>query len=368
MRVLVSGGGTGGHIYPALTLVKNIQEKHPEATFLYVGTQRGLESKIVPQAGVPFKTIAIQGFKRSLSVENFKTMYLFIKSYQESKKIIQEFKPDVVVGTGGYVCGAVVYAAARLGIPTVIHEQNSVPGVTNKFLAKYVDKIAICFSDAANYFPAQKVTLTGNPRGQEVVRMKGAKGLEQYGLDPAKETILIFGGSQGAYSFVEALEPVVAELNQRPYQVLFATGQRYYEEMAAALPAHKDASSSLWVEPYIENMTAVLNQVQLVVSRAGATTLAEITALGIPSVLIPSPHVTNDHQTKNARSLLNVGAAELIPDAELTGERLLTTFDRLMADGTKRAEMAQAAKEEGIPDATERLYRLVIDAINKKKK
>ena len=368
MRVLVSGGGTGGHIYPAISLVKEIAEKNPQAEFLYVGTSRGLESKLVPSAGIPFKTIEIQGFRRSLSLDNFKTAYLFMKSLHDSKKIIREFQPDVVIGTGGYVCGAVVYAANRLGIPTVIHEQNSVPGVTNKFLAKYVDKIGICFSAAADYFPQTKVVLTGNPRGQEVVQGQAADVLVKYHLDPNKETVLIFGGSQGALSLMEAMGSILKELNQRHYQVLFATGPRYYEDMKARLDEISYERESLVVVPYIEDMVDVLNSVQLVVSRAGATSIAELTALGLPSILIPSPNVTNDHQTKNARSLVKVGAAELLVDKTLTGEGLLSAIDHLMAESEIRQKMSLAAKSEGIPDATDRLYQLVQEVIGNKNK
>lgn len=365
MRVLVSGGGTGGHIYPAVSLINEIKKQNPEAKFLYVGTERGLESKIVPESGIPFKTIRIQGFRRSLSIENIKTIYLFAKSIQDSKKIIREFKPDVVIGTGGYVCGAVVYAATRLGIPTVIHEQNSVPGATNKFLAKYVDKIGICFTEAAAYFPTEKVVLTGNPRAQEVVQLETTNVLPRYELNPQKETVLVFGGSQGALTMMKAMGSILTELNQREYQVLFATGPRYYEEMVAKLTAFNYKPQSLVVVPYIDDMVEVLNSVNLVVSRAGATTLAEVTALGVPSILIPSPNVTNDHQTKNATSLVRVGAAELIADQGLTGDNLLAMIDELMTDNKRREKMAQAAKGEGIPDATDRLYELVQSILKK---
>ena len=180
MRLLVSGGGTGGHIYPALALIEDLKEKDPTAEILYVGTSRGLESRIVPDAGIDFKTIEIQGFKRSLSLKNLKTIYLFLKSVHDSKKIIKTFKPDVVVGTGGYVCGSVLYAAARMKIPTVIHEQNSIAGVTNKFLGHFVDKICICFDHAKDDFPEkEKIVFTGNPRAQQVVTIKKSDRLKE---------------------------------------------------------------------------------------------------------------------------------------------------------------------------------------------
>ena len=208
MRILVSGGGTGGHIYPALALIDEAKKKDPTTKVLYVGTNRGLESRIVPDAGIDFKTIEIQGFKRSLSLENFKTVYLFLKSIHESKKIIKEFKPDIVVGTGGYVCGSVVFAAAQMHIPTVIHEQNSVAGVTNKFLSHFVDKVAICFDDVRSNFPENKIVFTGNPRAQQVAHMENKNRLKEYGLKDNYLTVLIFGGSRGAE---EEIEKIFAE-------------------------------------------------------------------------------------------------------------------------------------------------------------
>lgn len=363
MRVLVSGGGTGGHIYPAVSLVKQIKEKHPEAEFLYVGTERGLESKIVPKEGIPFKTIQIQGFRRSLSLENVKTMYLFMKSIKDSKKIIREFKPDVVMGTGGYVCAAVVYAAYKEGIPTLIHEQNSVPGVTNKFLAKYVNKVAICFPDAAQYFPSNKIELTGNPRGQEVAKIEKSAILESFGLKSDLPTVLIFGGSQGALSMTNALIEGLVELSKRDYQILCATGERYFKQVQAAMTEADSQSANLVVRPYIDNMEVVLKNIDLVVSRAGATTIAEVTALGLPSLLIPSPNVTNDHQTKNAMSLVSVGAAELLKDSDLSGLSLVRELDAIMLDDQRRQSMAEASLAEGIPDATDRLLAVVEEII-----
>ncbi|QIL46954.1 undecaprenyldiphospho-muramoylpentapeptide beta-N-acetylglucosaminyltransferase [Vagococcus coleopterorum] len=363
MRVLVSGGGTGGHIYPAVSLVKAIKERHPEAEFLFVGTERGLESKIVPNAGIPFETIEIQGFRRSLSKENFKTVYLFMKSVRESKKIVKEFKPDVVVGTGGYVSAAVVYAASKLGVPTAIHEQNSVPGITNKFLSKRVDKIGLCFKDAAEFFPKDKIEMTGNPRGQEVVAIGESDILSSFGFTTDKKTVLIFGGSQGAWAINQAIESALSQFNERDYQVLIATGERYYESMVKKAEELNIDASRVALRPYLENMPEILNNLDLVVCRAGATSIAEITALGLPSILIPSPNVTNDHQTKNAMSLVNNNAASLLTDADLTGNNLVEAIDELVLDSEKLAKMAQASKAEGIPDAGDRLAEMVLSLI-----
>ncbi len=359
MKLLITGGGTGGHIYPALALIREIKKKDPTSEFLYVGTKNGLESKIVPAENIPFQTIEIQGFKRSLSLDTLKTLSLFIKSLKVAKKMIKKFQPDVVLGTGGYVSSAVVYAAYKLGIPTVIHEQNSVPGMTNKFLARYVDKVAICFSDAAQYFPKEKVVLTGNPRAQEVYGIPQSAVIKNYQLDPAKPTVLIFGGSRGAAKINQAVKEAITEFTTKNYQILYASGEIYYEKIQMELKEQLRHAQNITVIPYISDMEQVLANVTLIVGRAGATSLAEITALGLPSILIPSPNVTNDHQTKNAQNLVKNGAAVMLKDGELSGELLVTTIDELMDDPSKLHSMAKITKEAGIPDAADRLYELV---------
>ncbi|MGO3731706.1 MAG: undecaprenyldiphospho-muramoylpentapeptide beta-N-acetylglucosaminyltransferase [Vagococcus sp.] len=364
MKILVSGGGTGGHIYPAVSLIKHIKKEHPNAEFLYIGTEKGLESNIVPDQGIPFKTIRIQGFKRSLSLDNFKTVYLFMKSVTAAKKMIKDFQPDIVIGTGGYVCGAVVYAAHKLRIPTIVHEQNSVAGMTNKFLSRYVDKIGICFPDVEKDFPKEKVVLVGNPRAQEVAGIPKSSVLTDFSLKEDRNTVLIFGGSRGAQKINQAVLEGLDELTTKPYQVLYASGELYFgdiEKKWLELPGNKE---NIKVVPYISNMEQVLANVDVVVGRAGATSLAELTSLGIPSILIPSPNVTNDHQTKNAESLVNKQAAVMIKDDELDGHRLVATIDHLMLDDTLRVNMGEASKEQGVQDATDRLYQLILDMIS----
>ncbi|WP_207941719.1 undecaprenyldiphospho-muramoylpentapeptide beta-N-acetylglucosaminyltransferase [Enterococcus sp. DIV2402] len=359
MKVLVTGGGTGGHIYPALAFVKYVKEQDPTSSFLYVGATRGLENKILPQTDIPFKTLEIQGFKRSLSFDNIKTIQLFLKSIREAKKILREFKPDVVIGTGGYVSGAVVYAAAKLNIPTIVHEQNSVPGVTNKFLARYVDKIGIAFEDAAQYFPKQKTVLVGNPRAQEVGGVAKSDILKNYNLDSEKKTVLIFGGSQGALKINQAVVAAIPQFADKNYQILYASGERYYQEIEESIGMSKDAFANISIQPYINQMMDVMVNCDLLIGRAGATSIAEFTGLGLPAILIPSPYVTNDHQTKNAMSLVHAGAVKMIKDSELTAENLVVTVDEIMNDEVLRKQMAEASKEQGITDASERLYQLV---------
>ncbi|MCM3768015.1 undecaprenyldiphospho-muramoylpentapeptide beta-N-acetylglucosaminyltransferase [Neobacillus niacini] len=362
MKIAVSGGGTGGHIYPALALIREIQKRHKDAKVIYIGTLNGLESKIVPKENIPFKSIHITGFRRKLSFENVKTVLRFIKGVRDSRKILKEFKPDIVVGTGGYVCGPVVYAAAKLKIPTIIHEQNSVPGLTNKFLSRYVKKIAICFEQAREFFPSEKVVFTGNPRASEVLGQDGIKGRLSVGLSTTMPSVLIFGGSRGARPINEAVIKSLPELAGKPYQVLYITGEVHYEEVKKEVELVGNPKN-VAIKPFIHNMPEVLAGMDLVVSRAGATTLAEITSLGIPAILIPSPYVTNNHQEKNANSLSEQGAAKVMLEKDLTGNGLVTAVDRILLNKETLKEMKANSMKIGVPDSAARLYNLIIDLI-----
>lgn len=364
MKIAVSGGGTGGHIYPALALIREIQKKDKSVEFLYIGTEKGLESKIVPRENIPFKSIHITGFKRKISFENVKTVLRFLKGVRDSKKMLKEFEPDVVIGTGGYVCGPVVYAAAKMGIPTIVHEQNSVPGLTNKFLSRYVDKIAICFEEARGFFPEQKVVMTGNPRASEVLGQDGIKGRLSAGLKLKVPTVLIFGGSRGARPINEAVVKSLTELSSKPYQVLYVTGDVHYEEVQKEVELVGNPENVI-IKPFIHNMPEVLAGIDLTVSRAGATTLAELTSLGIPSILIPSPYVTDNHQEKNARALSEHGAAKLLLEKDLTGLKLVEHIDSILGHEEKLADMKKAAKKLGVPDAAHRVYRLMEELAKK---
>jgi UDP-N-acetylglucosamine--N-acetylmuramyl-(pentapeptide) pyrophosphoryl-undecaprenol N-acetylglucosamine transferase len=364
MKIAVSGGGTGGHIYPALALIREIQKKDKNVEFLYIGTEKGLESKLVPRENIPFKSIHITGFKRKISFENVKTVLRFLKGVRDSKKMLKEFQPDVVIGTGGYVCGPVVYGAAKMGIPTIVHEQNSIPGLTNKFLSRYVDKIAICFEEAREFFPEKKVVLTGNPRASEVLGQDGIKGRLSTGLKLKVPTVLVFGGSRGARPINEAVVKSLTELSSKPYQVLYVTGDVHYEEVKKEVELVGNPENVI-IKPFIHNMPEVLAGVDLTVSRAGATTLAELTSLGIPSILIPSPYVTDNHQEKNALALSDNGAARLLLEKDLTGPKLVENIDQILGNDERLAVMKKAAKKLGIPDAAARLHSLMKDLAEK---
>ncbi|RLQ95830.1 undecaprenyldiphospho-muramoylpentapeptide beta-N-acetylglucosaminyltransferase [Falsibacillus albus] len=359
MKIIVSGGGTGGHIYPALAFIRTIKQKHPDTEFLYIGTSKGLESKLVTREEIPFKSIEITGFKRSISFENVKTVLRFLKGVKESRKIIREFKPDMVIGTGGYVCGPVVYAAAKENIPSIVHEQNSVPGLTNKFLSKYVDKVAICFESATGFFPKEKVVLTGNPRASEVAGIKKTDILARLGLTDLKPSVLIFGGSRGARPINEAVVASLESFAQKPYQVIYVTGDVHFDKVKKEAEAAGELKNVV-ITPFLHNMPEVLRSVDAVVSRAGATSIAEFTALGVPSLLIPSPYVTNNHQEKNARALVEKDAASLLLESELTSENLVRHIDQIVLDAEKKKRMSESAKQLGMPDATSRLYNVML--------
>ncbi|MCO0832212.1 undecaprenyldiphospho-muramoylpentapeptide beta-N-acetylglucosaminyltransferase [Fructobacillus sp. W13] len=364
MKVILSGGGTGGHIYPALALADVIKEKEPETEFLYIGSFRGVEKNIVPKTGMPFKQLAVQGFSRSLSTTNFKTVWLFLKAVKEAKKMIADFQPDVVVGTGGYVSGAVLYAAQKMGIPTVIHEQNSVAGITNKFLAKGATKIGIAFENARSFFPEDKVEMIGNPRAQEVAKMSSDFSWTTYGLSDDKKTLLIFGGSQGAPAINLATLEAIPAFNDRDYQVVLVAGPKRIDNFMKLLDEQgKSLGDHIKVLPYIDNMPAVMQKASVLVSRAGATSIAELTALGLPAILVPSPFVTGDHQTKNAQSLVQAGAALSIKEPDLDGASLVKAADALLLSDEQAAVMEGQSKKVGIQDAGDRFYNLLKSVI-----
>ncbi|SDG95132.1 UDP-N-acetylglucosamine-N-acetylmuramylpentapeptide N-acetylglucosamine transferase [Alteribacillus persepolensis] len=358
MRVIVTGGGTGGHIYPALALVKTIKQMNPHSEFLYIGTKNGLEKDIVPRAGIPFQTITISGFRRKLSLQNVKTVWRFLRGTKKAKRVIKEFGADVVVGTGGYVAGPVVYAAAKLGVPSIIHEQNSVPGLTNKFLSRYVDKVAVSFQDSAVYFPKEKVRYTGNPRASEVTRSTSRNPLPDFGLHSNKKTVVIVGGSRGARPINEAFLASLPRVENKKWQYLYVTGTVHYDKVIEEV---KKAGSpnNVVIEPFLHDMPAVLSYADLLVTRAGATTLAEITALGLPSILIPSPYVTNNHQEKNAAALADGGAAIVRKESEFNADVLLEDIDHVLTDEKRWQHMHQAALQLAAPNAAENIYQLM---------
>ncbi|MDN6195260.1 MAG: undecaprenyldiphospho-muramoylpentapeptide beta-N-acetylglucosaminyltransferase [Atopostipes suicloacalis] len=375
MKILLTGGGTGGHIYPALAVARRLEEIESDLELLYVGTSRGLESTIVPKEGIAFKSIEIEGFKRKLNFEgikyNIKSLGLFIKSIFQAKKIIREFKPDIVLGTGGYVSAPMCYAASKAGIATIVHEQNSFLGLTNKFLLHFVDKLAISFEEIYEQTEkySEKVVFTGNPRSQELSSKEKVMNPNLFGLDSSKKIVLVLGGSRGAEKINQSIIEAYPALIEKDYQLIFATGEKHYDKVVKQLDAISPLSENknIVVKAYIDNIIELMQYSTLLISRSGATTLAEITALGLASILIPSPYVTDDHQTKNAMSLVNNEAAILLEEKNLIGQALMVHLDELLSNQEKLNQMANASKEMAEPFATDQLVQVMIDELKRKK-
>ncbi|WP_025028063.1 undecaprenyldiphospho-muramoylpentapeptide beta-N-acetylglucosaminyltransferase [Caldalkalibacillus mannanilyticus] len=368
MRVLISGGGTGGHIYPALSIIKEIKQQEPDSVFLYVGSSKGLEADIVPRENIPFQSIEVSGFRRKLSLDNLKTIYRFIKSVRESKKMIRDFKPNIVIGTGGYVCGPVVFAAARLGIPTLIHEQNVIPGLTNKFLSRFSSAIAVSFEGSASFFNHSTIEITGNPRATEVAQASRKEGRASLNLPLTKKIILIVGGSRGAKAINLAFLEMINQLPKlKDCHFVYVTGDVHYNEIREQVEKKGASIEQVTLKPFVYNMPDVLAATDLIVNRAGASFLAEITSLGIPSILIPSPYVTNNHQEKNARWLEEKGAAKVILEKELNGDILYQSIAQLMQDENELKKMSTASRQVGYPEAAHHIYQLMKKIVQNEK-
>lgn len=368
MRIIFTGGGTGGHIYPILALIERLEQEKicQPADILFVGTQRGLESRIVPANHINFTTIKVEGFNRRHLLKNFETIHLFLEAVKESKRILESFKPDLVFGTGGYVSGPLVYQASKMGIKTMIHESNSVVGVANKFLGHYVDKICYTFDDAAKHFSEKdKLVKTGNPRSQQVLGLHSAAIdlAQRYGLNQDLPTVLVFGGSRGSLAINQIVEKSLDLLAKKPYQVLWATGRNYFDQISQQYPSNV-LPANIKVVPYIDDMPALLPHMACVVSRSGATSLAEFTALGIPAVLIPSPNVTHNHQMKNALDLEKANAAVVIAENDLNPNNFTSSIDHILLDQTCMDKMKAASKQLGVPDSSDQIIAVMHELVN----
>lgn len=366
MRVIISGGGTGGHIYPAITIIKEIAKVDSSCEILFVGTKSGLEADIIPKEGFDFITVDVKGFERRLSLQNIATIIRTTGSVWKCRNIVRNFKPDIVIGTGGYVCGPVLLAASLLGVPTMIQEQNVIPGITNKILARFVSKIAIGYADAAKHFgQSSKVVFTGNPIRPEVLTVSREQGVSELGLDPLKRTVLISGGSRGARSINRAMIEVHKRYaGHHKIQLLHITGTNEYNDIVESLQ-HESIdfakAGNISIKPYVYNMPDALAAADLAVFRAGAIGLAELTAKGIPSILVPYPYAAENHQEFNAMVMKRHGAAEVIRDAELNGTRLFEMIEGLIHNPERLAAMAQASKNLGRPDAAKTIAQIAFN-------
>ena len=367
MRLIISGGGTGGHIYPAVTIAREVARLSGNCEILFVGTKHGLEADIVPKEGFAFATIEVRGLERRLSWQNIRTLFNTFGSVWNSVKIIKDFKPDVVIGTGGYVCGPVLLAASLLKVPTMIQEQNVIPGITNKILSRFVDKIAVGYKETEPYFTKYKpdqIIFTGNPIRPEVMSAARDEGQRALGLQPDKLTLLVVGGSRGARSINNAMFEVYKHFNGSPHiQILHVTGQNEYNSIVSKIKqAGIDISGggNISIEPYLYNMPLALAAADLGIFRAGAVGLAELTARGIPAILIPYPYAAENHQEFNARVLERHGAATMIADKELTGSKLIAAIEKLVKNPAVLSTMAEKSRESGRPQAAEAIARLAL--------
>lgn len=362
MRVIISAGGTGGHIYPAIAIINKIKKEEPNSEFLYIGTTDRMEKKLIPELGIKYEEIEISGLKRKITLENFKVIYKFIKSREKCKKIIKEFDPDIVIGTGGYVTGPVIWAAKKLGKKTFIHEQNSVVGLSNKYLTKYADKIGVSFSSTLKLFPKEKVVLTGNPCSEKALNMKKAK-KEEYGLSQDKKLVLIVMGSLGSKTINEKILSYIKEFRNKEYEVMFITGESYYE-----IARKTRTPENVKIVPFINDLPSLMKSSDLIVTRAGASTISEILVLNLPAIFIPSPYVTNNHQYKNAMDLVTKNAALILEEKDMNKDSLIKLIDNTLKNKELYDNLKNNLKDLGIKNSGERIYEVLKGMIMDDKK
>ena len=350
MKAIIVAGGTGGHIYPAIAIINKIKEKEPESEILYIGTSNRMEKDIIPKLGIPFVGIEMTGLNRKNIFSNVSVLKRFFKAVHKAEEEIKKFSPDIVIGAGGYITAPVLYAAHKLKVPTLIHEQNSIPGVSNKFIGNFADKICVSLPNSLNLFPKKKTVYTGNPRSEEIISVK-KKSKKSLGFDENKKLVVFVMGSLGSTTMTEKLKKLIPMFSNKNYQVLIITGKSYYDE-------YKDieVSNNVKIVPFMDDLINLLKDSDLIVSRAGASTIAEITAIGLPAILVPSPYVTNNHQYKNAKELEDNGACRIILENEFEEERIIREIDKIFDDKEAYLEMVENSKKLGITDSATRIY------------
>ena len=375
MKVVIAAAGTAGHINPGLAIAKKIQEEQKDSKIMFIGTTRGLENDLVPRAGYELKTIDAYGLSKKISIDNIKNMIKTLKGFGEAKKILKEMKPDIVIGTGGYICGATISAAHRLKIPTVLHESNAFPGKAVKMLAKKTDTILVSFEDAIERIKhAKKIVYTGTPvkiKKQNYTEEQKEEMIKKVGLNNQMPIALVFGGSQGARRINQAIMEIIKSGLNEKYQMIWATGPKQYDIVKEELENHHkniNHIKNMKILPYIYNMEEIMNIVDVIVARSGAMTITEIANLGKPSVLVPLPNVSHDHQLYNAKVLQNIGAADIILDNELTGEKLNTNIEKIVLDGHKCKDMGEKALTVATDDVENKIYAQIIETIKERNK
>ena len=366
MKVLFTCGGTAGHINPALGVAGRIREILPEAEILFVGAEGNMEMELVPREGFPIETVRISGFNRSLRPKmllgNVKTLYRVVASQVKARAILRRFRPDVAVGTGGYVCYPVLKAAAAMGIPTVVHESNAVPGLTTRLLEKTVSKILVGFEESRSHYRApDKVEVTGTPVRSGFFRTSRENARRELGFSPEEPIVLAAFGSLGAEYMNGVMEEFIRRMGPEPeFRLIYATGKRYYDSVKKRLSDQGLIAPRIDVREYVYDMPKVMSAADLIVCRAGASTISEVTYLGKPALIVPSPNVVNDHQKKNARVLADAGAAHMLLEGEFDGAAMFRLAEEILRNAAETARMSRASRELGVRDATDRIVASVL--------
>ncbi|WP_053956892.1 undecaprenyldiphospho-muramoylpentapeptide beta-N-acetylglucosaminyltransferase [Inediibacterium massiliense] len=366
MKVLISGGGTGGHIYPAIAIANKIKEEIKGVEILFVGTKKGLESDLVPKAGYSLKTITVSGFKRKISLDTAKSVKDLLIGIKDAVKIVKDFKPNLVIGTGGYVCGPVVFIASLFNIKTVIHEQNVIPGMTNKILGKFVSRIFASFEESKPYFNHnEKIVITGNPVRKDFIHVHKSQCRKSLDIKEDQFVIMSFGGSRGAEKINDTMIEVLKKFNgNKNITMIHITGSKHYEKTVHKLKENGlKIENNIIIKEYVYDMAKFMGASDLIISRAGAIALAEIAAMGLPSILIPSPYVTNNHQEHNAKAIEKNGAAVLLSEKTLQSNEMINLIDTLYKDEKKLKDMAHKSKLLAKSNATDLIYDNILQII-----
>lgn len=353
-KILLSGGGTGGHIFPAVAIANEIKRMHPDAEFLFIGAKDKMEMEKVPMAGYPIEGLWISGIQRKLTLSNLMFPVKLISSYLKAKRIIKQFKPDLAIGTGGFASGPALKAAANMGIPTVIQEQNAFPGITNKWLANTAKLICVAYPGMDKYFPKSKLLVTGNPIREVLLTAQNnrSKALQEFGLDPSKKVVLIVGGSLGAQSINKALLNIVQESQFKDVQFIWQTGKSTFEE-AKALVSNQGLDH-VKVFQFIQEMDLAYGAADVVISRAGAIAISELCAIGKAAILVPFPYAAEDHQTKNAQALVQNKAGLMVKDADVNS-KLSEVLSELLLDEKQQEAMQKNILSLGKPKAAQNI-------------
>lgn len=370
IRIIISGGGTGGHVFPAIAIADALRQKLKDPEILFVGAKGRMEMERVPAAGYEIVGLPVEGFRRKLSLTNLKVILKLLKSLRMAGRILRKFSPDAVVGVGGYASGPVLRKAAGMGIPTLIQEQNSYAGVTNRLLAGKAMKICVAYEGMEKYFPAEKLVIAGNPVRDEIRKLGGNVGQAQelvkearktFGIEPGAKVLLVLGGSLGARTINHSLRDGIGRILETDIRVIWQCGKYYHEEMKAALGP--ESAGKIILLDFISRMDQAYLSSDVIISRAGALTISELCHVGKPAILVPSPNVAEDHQTRNARALLEKSAALMIPD-DKAGSDLVDEALALMNDDRRKKELSEQIASLAISDSAGRIAEEVIEMVN----